>query len=394
MVKSMKAEQLKKDFAEKYGAGSEPGIYRAPGRVNLIGEHTDYNGGLVLPIAVDLSTRAAISENGTEFARVFSSSLDEEAEIRIKEDMESVGGWTDYIRGIISGLKQVTGKELPGFDLYLASDVPVGRGLSSSAALEMAVAAGLNEEFSLNVPELDLIRICQRSENEFVGANTGIMDQYVSYYGKEGAGVLIDTSEPSHRYVELDLSGYELLVVDTMVSHTHGGNEYNERRRECEEALRELNQKSNSKELGSLSEIDPERLEEAVSRLTGTLANRTRHVVEENERVKRAAEYLEKGRVKEAGKLFFASHRSLRDLYEVSCRELDFLVEFASDWGIPGARMTGGGFGGASVHIVPAARSDSYHSEIKREYRREFGIEPAVFFVRPSNGVKQELKLE
>jgi len=386
----MEADELKKGFAEKYGAGPEPGIYRAPGRVNLIGEHTDYNGGLVLPVAVDLSTWAAISENGTRVARIFSSSLNEETRIRIDENMESVGDWSDYVRGIIFGLKQITGKELPGFDLYLTSEVPVGRGLSSSAALEMAIAAGLNEEFSLEVGALDLIRTCQRSENEFVGANTGIMDQYVAYYGKEGAGVLIDTSEPSHRYVELDLSGYELLVVDTMVSHTHGGNEYNARRRECETALRELNQNWDGSPLKSLSEIEPGRIEAALSVLPEKLADRARHVVEENERVKQAADYLEAGKVNEAGELFFASHRSLRDLYEVSCRELDFLVEFASDWGIPGARMTGGGFGGASVHIVPETSSEPYHAEIKEEYRREFGIEPEGFFVRPSNGVKQE----
>lgn len=392
MVKPMEADQLKKDFAEKYGTGPEPGIFRAPGRVNLIGEHTDYNGGLVLPIAVDLSTWAAVAENGTGVARIFSSSLEEKTEVRIKEGMGSVGDWSDYVRGIISGLMELTGEELSGFDIYLASEVPVGRGLSSSAALEMSVAAALNEEFSLNVGALELIRICQKAENEFVGANTGIMDQYVSYYGREGSAVLIDTSRPSHEYVELDLSGYELLVVDTMVSHTHGDNEYNERRRECEEALRELNRKSNGKSLGSLSELDPERLDEAVSVLPDVLADRTRHVVEENERVKKAAKYLEKGEVNEAGEMFFSSHRSLRDFYEVSCRELDFLVAFARDWGIPGARMTGGGFGGASVHIVPKESLDSYLSEIKREYQQEFEIEPEGFFVRPSNGVKQELR--
>ena len=394
MVKSMEADQLKKDFADKYGTGHEPGIYRAPGRVNLIGEHTDYNGGLVLPIAVDLWTWAAIAENGTGFARIFSSSLNEEARIRIEENLESVGDWSDYARGIISGMMELTGKELPGFDIYLASEVPVGRGLSSSAALEMSLAAALNKEFSLGVGALDLIRICQMAENEFVGANTGIMDQYVSYYGREGAGVLIDTSEPSHRYVELDLSGYELLVVDTMVSHTHDGNEYNERRRECEEALRELNQNWDGSSLNSLSELEPGRMEAILSVLPEKLADRTRHVVEENERVKQAADYLEAGKVNDAGELFFASHRSLRDLYEVSCRELDFLVAFARDWGIPGARMTGGGFGGASVHIVPEESSDFYLSEVKREYQQEFGIEPEGFFVQPSNGVKQELRAE
>ena len=393
-MKSMEAERVKKKFEERYSSGLGVEVYRAPGRVNLIGEHTDYNGGLVLPIAVDLSTWAAVAENGTGVARIFSSSLNKETEIRIKEGMGSVGDWSDYVRGIISGLMELTGKDLPGFDIYLASEVPVGRGLSSSAALEMSVAAALNEEFSLNVGALDLVRICQKAENEFVGANTGIMDQYVSYYGREGSAVLIDTSRSSHEYVELDLSGYELLVVDTMVSHTHDGNAYNERRRECEEALRGLNQKSNGKSLGSLSEIDPERLEETVSGLTGTLADRTRHVVEENERVKKAAEYLKKGEVDEAGEMFFASHRSLRDFYEVSCRELDFLVAFARDWGIPGARMTGGGFGGASVHIVPEESSDTYLSEVKREYQQEFGIEPEGFFVRPSNGVKGELRAE
>ncbi len=188
-MKSMEAERVKKKFEERYSSGLGVEVYRAPGRVNLIGEHTDYNGGLVLPIAVDLSTWAAVAENGTGVARIFSSSLNKETEIKIKEGMGSVGDWSDYVRGIISGLMELTGKELSGFDFYLASEVPVGRGLSSSAALEMSVAAALNEEFSLNVGALDLIRICQKAENEFVGANTGIMDQYVAYYGKEGTGV-------------------------------------------------------------------------------------------------------------------------------------------------------------------------------------------------------------
>lgn len=387
----MELSELEREFEEVYGAGAAPKSYRAPGRVNLIGEHTDYNGGLVLPIAVDLSTWALVRKNSERSIQLYSANLAEGVEIEPGEEPRKSGDWTDYVRGIISGLNERDRGSVSGLEVFLSSEVPVGRGLSSSAALELAVATALNEEFDLGLEELELIRLCQWAENEFVGANTGIMDQYVSYFGKKGTALLIDTARLSHEYVDLDLAGYDLLVLDTMVSHAHGGNEYNQRRTECEEALRRLDESGKYGELDSLSQLEPEDLEFVESLLPEKLANRTRHVVEENRRVRGAAKYLPRGEIEKAGELFFRSHRSLRTQYEVSSRELDFLVDFAREREIPGARMTGGGFGGASIHLVPEEGSEEYLSDAKKEYQSEFGIELEGFFVSPSDGVKEEL---
>lgn len=387
----MELTELKEKFTEIYGADGEPNIYRAPGRVNLIGEHTDYNDGLVLPIAIDLTTRALVRRNSKGIIRLYSIDLEEGGRIPLEAGTspKKSGDWTDYVRGIIFSIDEEKRNALSGLDILLYSEVPIGSGLSSSAALEMAVASALNTEFELGLEPLELIRLCQNAENEFVGANTGIMDQYVSYFGRENTALLIDTARPLHRYVNLDLASHELLVIDTTVSHTHEGNKYNRRREECEESLSLLKKTDELDHLSSLSDLSPEDLGLVNSALPETLAKRTRHVVEENQRVRAAAELLSEGKIAKTGELFFASHSSLRDLYEVSCSELDFLVNFARKRGIPGARMTGGGFGGSTIHIAPEGDSDAYLLEAEEAYRTEFGIEPEGFFVSPSNGAKE-----
>ncbi len=380
--------KLKEGFAEVFGEGLEPEIYRAPGRVNLIGEHTDYNDGLVLPIAIDRSTYGLFRATDEDEIRVYSEKLDKFEEIELSNLFRSRDSWTDYVCGVLSGLED-RGGTISGFDLYLSSEIPLGSGLSSSAALELVTAVGAIGTLNLKEPEdLDLIKLCQEAENDFVGANTGIMDQYVSYFGRKGEALLIDTSEPSHSYVNLEFEGYELLVIDTTVSHTHGDNEYNQRRRECEAAVEAINERSEMDEITSLSEIDPEELDSLIPQLDEKLANRVEHVVRENERVKKAAKFLQEGRVKKAGELFFASHSSLRNLYEVSAPELDFLVDFAQTEGIPGARMTGGGFGGSTIHLVPREQLKAYRRKAVREFEHEFGITPGVFPVSPSAGAK------
>ncbi len=386
----MKTGELKRKFEEVFGGGSDPKAYRAPGRVNLIGEHTDYNDGLVLPIAIDLSTYGVIGRSGGEKVRLYSENLGRLEEFTLEEASQRQKDWSDYVRGILTGLGELT-DSLQGFDLYINSEVPVGSGLASSAALEIVTAIGVKEEFHLKeLEDLELIELCQRAENQFVGANTGIMDQYVSYFGRKGAALLIDTSNPSHCSTNLDLEGYCLLVLDTTVSHTHGDNAYNKRREECAKALRILNDARSGGEFNSLSRVSREELEELGNQLPKTLRKRAKHVVEENERVEETAKSLARGDVKRAGELFFASHASLRDLYEVSSPELDFLVDFAEREGIPGARMTGGGFGGSTVHLVPAGRLQEYLSKSKREFEGEFGVTPKGFVVSPSDGARAE----
>lgn len=384
----MKTGKLEEGFGEIFGRGEVPEIYRAPGRVNLIGEHTDYNDGLVLPIAIDLSMYGLFRTTNEDKIRVYSENLDKFEEIDLTNLSRRRGNWTDYVRGVLSGLESQT-EAISGFDLYLSSEIPVGSGLSSSAALEVVTAVGTIGTLHLGeLGDLDLIKLCQTAENDFVGAKTGIMDQYASYLGRKGEALLIDTSEPSHRPVDLELEGYELLVIDTTVSHTHGDNEYNRRRRECEKAVDAINKRSKRDEVSSLSELSIKELGALLPDLEESLANRVEHVVRENERVKEAADLFQQGKIKEVGKLFFASHESLRELYEVSSPELDFLIEFARAEGIPGARMTGGGFGGSTIHLVPESQTVDYLEKAKREFEKEFGITPSGFTVSPGDGAK------
>lgn len=387
----MKIDNLKEKFDELFDSGGQASLFRAPGRVNLIGEHTDYNDGLVLPIAINLSTYALIADNGKGKVRLFSENLGEKEEFFLTDTGIKRNDWTDYIRGIVSGLQKRT-DTVRGVDLYINSEIPVGSGLSSSAALEIATAVGIKKELQLeDLSDLELIKLCQSAENDFVGANTGIMDQYVSYFGKSGAALLIDTSGPSHDPFKLDLSGHDLLVIDTTVSHTHGGNEYNKRRKECESALQTINKnKPEGNRFSSLSQISAADLKHFKSYLSEIQYKRTKHVVEENERVVQTAKLLQEGKMEGAGELFYASHESLRNLYEVSSSELDFLVEFADKEGIPGARMTGGGFGGATIHLVPKNRLEEYRAKAKIEFEREFDIVPKSFVVLPSDGAKTQ----
>lgn len=384
----MKIGVLKEKFGEVFGEGREPEIYRAPGRVNLIGEHTDYNDGLVLPIAIDLSTYGLFRVTDEAKIRIYSENLDELEEIELSKLIRKRDDWTDYVCGVLSGFEERS-ETISSLEIYLSSEIPVGSGLSSSAALEVVTAVGAIGTLNLGeLKDIDLVKLCQRAENEFVGANTGIMDQYASYLGRAGKALLIDTSGPSDGTVNLELEGYELLVIDTTVSHTHGDNEYNRRRRECEAALNAINEEMTGGEVGSLSDISPGELNELLSRLEEKLAKRAEHVVRENERVEKAADHFRRGRIKEVGELFFASHKSLRDLYEVSSPELDFLIEFARSEAIPGARMTGGGFGGSTIHLVPEGKTDYYMEKARREFEDEFGITPECLSVSPSDGAK------
>ena len=386
----MKTSRLIERFQEVFGKGREPDIYRAPGRVNLIGEHTDYNGGLVLPIAIDLSTYGLFRPSTTDRIRLYSENLDSLKEIELGKLSRRRGDWTDYVCGVLSGLES-SNRTISGFDLYLNSEIPVGSGLSSSAALEVVTAVGAIDTLNLAKPDdEELVKLCQRAENDFVGANTGIMDQYASYLGRAGDALLIDTSIPSHRHVKLELEGYEIVVIDTTVSHTHGNSEYNRRREECEMALKEVNKITEGSDYGSLSQIRPDQLEGLLPGLGDELSNRVEHVVRENKRVVEAANLFRQGKIREAGELFFASHSSLRNLYEVSCPELDFLVEFARKESIPGARMTGGGFGGSTIHLVPQNQIEDYTGKTEREFEDEFGILPDIFPVSPGDGAKYQ----
>ncbi|MFL5814983.1 MAG: galactokinase [Bdellovibrionia bacterium] len=338
-------------------------IASAPGRVNLIGEHTDYNAGFVLPTPIPQSTRVQLRVRNDRIISL-RSSLSPEASQGMQYELESEKpgrGWIDYVQGVTHILR-AEGFPISGFDIRIDSDVPVGSGLSSSAALEVALMRAIREAFALNLDDVTIAKLGQRVENEFVGARVGIMDQMASSVGRPGEALFLDCRDLSYRRVPLPFKKLDLVVIHSGVSHGHAGGEYNTRRAQCEEACRTLGVQS----LRELSEADIPRME---SLLTERLLRRARHVVTENARVLRAVAAIESGDAEQLGQLFYASHNSMRDDYEVTVPEIDLLVQLASqDSEVFGARMTGGGFGGSVVVLTHPKRGQEVARRIVSSY--------------------------
>lgn len=365
--------------------GREPRLFRAPGRVNLIGEHTDYNDGFVLPLAIDRATVVAGAPREDSTVRVHSLNFRESAEF----DLESEGKrlrkvWLDYVEGVARELEQ-RGARLRGADLALLSDVPLGAGLSSSAALEISVGFALLSLSGLEVDRKSLALASQAAEHNYVGAKVGIMDQLVSVLGQRGHALLIDCRSLDTTQIPSDTSTTAFVVCDSHVKHELASSEYNRRREECEkgvESLRRFLPKIRALRDVSLQEFD---LYEPF--LPETIRRRCRHVITENERTLEAAEALRSGRVAEMGQLMFRSHESLRADYEVSCAELDLLVEIAAETaGVLGARMTGGGFGGCTVNLVSRESLEEFEETVGRRYEEATKIRPTVYVAEPSDG--------
>lgn len=353
-------------------------IVRAPGRVNLIGEHTDYNLGLVCPIAIERDTHVAAAPNGDQMLRLWSENERERWEWPVEQvvDAAPADDWTDYVVGVAQQLHRL-GVPLRAMDLVIDSTVPTGSGLSSSAALEVSSALALAGE---QVPDrLALVQLCQRAEREFVGVPVGIMDQYVSVFGEENAAIMLDCRTLRHEAVELP-AGAALVVVNSMVKHALGSSAYAQRVAECAEAARILG-------VTDLSATDSAGVSAAADRLPDVIARRARHVTTENERVRTFAASSRHGDLEAMGRLFSASHASLRDDYEVSCEELDFLADTALQLpGVYGARMTGGGFGGCTINLLQPEAVAGFTEEIRRRYEQQYQLTPDVFPVRPSRG--------
>lgn len=336
------------------------GVYAAPGRVNLIGEHTDYNEGLCLPIALPQRTFAAIGRRDDDVLRLASLDLDGEETIDLGEVGPGVPqGWASYVAGVLWALRE-GGYEVGGIDCVITSQVPIGAGLSSSAALEGAVGVGVSELFNLGLTASDdgrarLATACQRAENEIAQAPTGGLDQAASLRTAPGHAILLDCRDGSIEQIPFDLArhGLELLVMNTRADHALVDGQYGERRASCEQAARELG-------VTSLREVDPAELDDALARLSSDLLRRrARHVVTEIERVREVVAALRADDFAQVGRLFDASHASMRDDFEISCPELDTACAVAVAEGALGARMTGGGFGGSAIALVPAGRGDA-----------------------------------
>ena len=353
---------------------STPDVARAPGRVNLIGEHTDYNLGLVLPVAIDLDCYVASAPNRLGVLRIHSQNLDQSREWPVGQisGLRATGDWSDYVIGIARQLPLGRGR-----DVLIHSSVPLGSGLSSSAALEVATALALG--WPGDLPSIELAKLAQRGENDFIGLPSGIMDQYAAVFGQRNAALLIDCRSLESQAVVLP-DAMAIVAVNTMVKHELGQSAYRQRVAECASAALDIG-------VESLRDAEAHQLELIRDPIA---QRRARHVLSENQRVLDFVEASRKGDLREMGRLLVESHRSLEQDYEVTCAELDFLADRAMQIeGTLGARMTGGGFGGCTVNLVEPAAVERFKQTLGRAYLEKFGIEPAFYHVRPSDGAQR-----
>jgi galactokinase len=383
-ARSPKGETLANTFRADFGR--QPALYRAPGRVNVIGEHTDYNDGFVLPAALQMSTWVAAAPRSDRLLHV-RSMLHGEARTFDLDDPAPVPrhDWSDYVRGVAVRL-QHDGHRLSGADLLIESDVPIGSGLSSSAALEVSAGFALLDLAGIAVDRVQLALCCQRAENEFVGMHCGIMDQFIACNGAEAHALLLDCRSLAFRLVPIDPS-VRLVICNSMVHHKlAAAGEYNLRRAECERGVALLAPLQPG--VKALRDVDMAQLAAYETTMPELTFRRCRHVVTENDRVVRAAAALDAGQLVEVGRLMSQSHRSMRDDYEISCHELDLLVEIACGLdGVLGSRMTGGGFGGCTVSLVRAAAVERVTAELDARYNAATGTRPDIFVCSPGPGV-------
>ncbi len=377
-----KLASLVERFSRLYG--TTPLVCRAPGRVNLIGEHTDYNDGFVMPAAIQYYTWVAAAQREDRILSVYSEQFDERIEFSLdKLAAPRSEHWSDYVRGVAAVL-QAEKYELRGANLMISGEVPLGAGLSSSAALEVSTALAISGVSGIDVPSLELAKICQWAEHEYAGTHCGIMDQFISIFGKTGRALMLDCRSLDYRLVALP-KDVRVVICNTQVRHELAGGEYNRRRADCEAGVAWL-QRHDSK-ITALRDVTQELLECYQTELPELVYCRCRHVVSENQRVLAAATALKSGDMQQFGTLMYASHASLRDDYEVSCGELDLLVEIASGvQGVYGARMTGGGFGGCTVNLVAAEAVSSFESQVSQQYQAKTGTTLPIYVCSAAQG--------
>ncbi|WP_428049652.1 galactokinase [Candidatus Avelusimicrobium fimicolum] len=367
----------------------------APGRVNLIGEHTDYNGGHVFPCALSFGTHCVFCKRDDKKVRLYSLNFPEKG--IIDADLSTISydkkqDWANYPLGVIKTLQNHGYNINQGFELMFWGDIPNGAGLSSSASIELATAVAMNKVFNLYIPQVELVKFCQEAENKFVGMNCGIMDQFAIGMGKEGCAVLLDCNTLNYEYAPLDLKGVSIVIMNTNKRRELADSKYNERRSECERALKELQRKLPIKSLGDLSIDEFEKNKELITNPTDR--KRAKHAVYENQRTLQAVERLKAGDLKTFGKLMNESHISLRDDYEVTGKELDTLAEAA--WqqpGVLGARMTGAGFGGCAIALVQDADVKHFIDNVGKIYREKTGLQADFYIASVGGPARQEEKM-
>jgi galactokinase len=370
------------EFQQRHG--TKASVFFAPGRVNLIGEHTDYNDGFVMPCALGFCTYVAISARRDRILNVFSIDFGENSAIDLDNPGKGLTGhWSDYVRGVAAVLRSRHVK-LIGANLVIKGDVPIGAGLSSSAAIEVATALALLNISGTSLDRREIAAICQRAEHEYAGTKCGIMDQFIACFGEKDHALMLDC-----RSLDFELlpspPQVRIVICNTMVKHQLASGEYNHRRADCHEGVRILQQ--TLPQIRALRDVDSSQLNLFASAMPERIFRRCRHVVTENARVLDSAEALRQNNLEHFGDLMYSSHTSLRDDYEVSCRELDLMVDAARQCaGVWGARMTGGGFGGCTVNLVQADAVTLFRSEVSRRYQAATGIQPEIYVCTPADG--------
>lgn len=369
---------------------SDPHAFFSPGRINLIGEHTDYNGGYVFPCAITYGTYGLARKREDRTVRMFSMNFEEKGIIEFQLDEMNYDvnhNWANYPKGMIRYIQEA-GWEVPnGLDVLVYGNIPNGAGLSSSASLEMLIGVMVDEMFAYQIDRLDLVRLGKKVENEFIGVNSGIMDQFAVGMGKENCGILLDCHTLKYEYAPLNLSGHKIVIMNTNKRRELADSKYNERRSECEAALTLLQQGKEIQSLGELNEAEFEALKHLIN--DDVLARRAKHAVYENQRTLAALQALKGGDLLRFGQLMNASHVSLRDDYEVTGVELDTLVEAAwKQEGTIGARMTGAGFGGCAIAIVKDETVETFIREVGSEYKTNIGYEATFYIASIGEGAK------
>ncbi len=375
---------VRNKFKEKFG--TEGVLYFSPGRVNLIGEHTDYNGGCVLPGAIDKGILAEIKPNGTDQVRAYSVDLDDYAEFGLREEDKPKVSWACYIFGVCREM-QKRGGEIKGFDTVFSGDVPLGAGLSSSAALESTFGFGLNELYHCGFDKKELVLIGQKTEHNYCGVNCGIMDQFASVFGKEGHLIRLDCSTMEYEYVPFAPKGYKVVLVDSVTKHELVDSPYNKRRQSCERAAAAI--AVNHPQVKLLGDANMQMLEEVKGKISEEDYMRATYAIQENERLINTCEALKKGDYETVGKNVYATHHGMSKLYEVSTVELDFLNDVAKECGVTGSRIMGGGFGGCTINIVPEDKYDHFIGTAIAKFKDKFGKEPKIYPVKISDGARR-----
>ena len=380
----MDTKQIQEKFRTLFGDTYR--VYTSPGRINLIGEHTDYNGGFVFPGAIDKGIYAAIQANGCDKVRVYSLDYEAMSEFGMREEDLPQEAWARYIFGVVREI-QKRGYRINGFDAVFAGDVPLGAGMSSSAALESTFAYAINDIYHLGIEKMELARIGQATEHNYCGVKCGIMDQFASIFGKEGHLIRLNCATMEYEYFPFHPEGYKVVLLDTCVKHELASSAYNKRRESCENACAHITKRHN--EVKFLSDATMDMLEEVREEISEEDYMRAKYVIGEKQRVLDVCDALERGDYVTVGDRMFGTHYGMSKEYEVSCDELDFLNDIARRCGVTGSRVMGGGFGGCTINIVKEELYDDFISTARNEFLNKFGHQPKTYDIVISDGARR-----